>query len=407
MQRVITFCLCLLVSGSVFSTGIEVANGQDRSAEPTADISTSIKQTEAETSLEPFRPTLTYNLGRVSAIVSDEEKELAGNLHKVQNIKAQIIRGPDKGQEVELKEHIVTQDSQRLKVGEKIIVVKQTMPQETIYYTSDKYRLPSFGVVFALFLVLAIIFARLKGLMAIVGLLVSLFILIQFIIPNIIRGTNPLVVSLIGAVIIAVLSLYLAHGFNKRSSIALLSTLITLGIATGLAVLFVNIARLTGLGSDEAFYLQLSPIEKLNLQGLLLGGIIIGALGVLDDVTTSQVAAVDEIHNANPSLPFSELYKRGLSVGQEHIASLVNTLVLAYAGASFPLFLLFTLNTDIPLWVKINNEVIVEEGIRTLVGSCALIFAVPIATFLAAFFFEGQKPSRDWQPGHSHSHSHK
>ncbi len=350
---------------------------------------------------EDFKPSLVYNLGEISDIISDEAKTLAGSTHRVQVLRAKILRGPEKGKEVDLKEHIASQESQSLQKGDKVVVVKQNLYQGSSYYVSDKYRLPSFALIFGFFLALTVLFARLKGFMAIFGLAVSLLILIQFVIPKILSGSNPMMVGIFGAVSIAVISLYLAHGFNRRATIALISTLITLAIATGLATLFVSLARLTGLGSDEAFYLQLGPTENLNLKGLLLAGIIIGALGVLDDVTTSQVAAVDEIHSANPKLPFAELYKRGLSVGQEHIASLVNTLVLAYAGTSFPLFLLFTMNHEIPLWVKLNNEIIAEEVIRTLVGSCALIFAVPIATFLAAFYLEGREPSRQ-ETGHHH-----
>lgn len=134
----------------------------------------------------------------------------------------------------------------------------------------------------------------------------------------------------------------------------------------------------------------------MNLRGLLLGGIIIGALGGLDDITTSQVAAVDEIRKANPKLSISGLYKRGRSVGTEHIASLVNTLVLAYAGSSIPLLLLFTTRTE-PLWVTLNSEFIAEEIIRTLVGSSSLVFAVPISTFLASYFLSS-KSKRRLQP---------
>jgi len=144
------------------------------------------------------------------------------------------------------------------------------------------------------------------------------------------------------------------------------------------------LARLFGMGTEEAFYVQMGLLENIDLKGLLLGGIIIGALGVLDDVTTGQAAAVDEIHKANPTLPFIELYRRGLSVGREHITSLVNTLALAYIGAGLPLLLLFTTNTVQPLWVAMNAESIVEEIIRTLVGSTTLIFAVPITTALMA-----------------------
>ena len=123
-----------------------------------------------------------------------------------------------------------------------------------------------------------------------------------------------------------------------------------------------------------------------NLRGLLLGGIILGALGVLDDITTGQAAAVDELRRANPAFPVRELYRRGLSVGTEHITSLVNTLFLAYAGASLPLFILFTIYDEAPLWVTLNSEFIAEELVRTLVGSVALILAVPITTILASFF---------------------
>jgi uncharacterized membrane protein len=352
---------------------------------------------------DDYRPSLEYHLGVITEVMADKVQELAGTRHIVQKLKAKITRGKDKGKDIDLQGYIVTQESQKLKKDDKVVIVKQISLRETVYYVSDKYRLPPFLFIFGIFFVLAIIFARVKGFMAIVGLAVSILILVQFVIPKIITGSNPLLVSLMGAVSIAVLSLYLAHGYNKRTSIALVSTLLTLAIATGLSMLFVSLAKLTGLGSEDAFYLQLGPVEQLNLKGLLLGGIIIGALGVLDDVTTSQVAAVDEIHSANPKLSFRELYTRGLSVGQEHIASLVNTLALAYVGSSLPLFLLFTLNNQMPLWVKLNSELIAEEFVRTLVGSCALIFAVPISTFLAALYFEGREPSRD-STGHYHHH---
>jgi uncharacterized membrane protein len=120
------------------------------------------------------------------------------------------------------------------------------------------------------------------------------------------------------------------------------------------------------------------------MRGLLLGGIILGALGVLDDITTAQAAAVDELHRANPSLDARELYRRGLSVGREHITALVNTLFLAYAGASLPLFILFTIYNEVPVWVALNSEFVAEEVVRTLVGSMALILAVPITTAAAA-----------------------
>jgi len=171
-----------------------------------------------------------------------------------------------------------------------------------------------------------------------------------------------------------------------------------------LALFFVSVAQLSGTGSEEALLLNVSSTMQINLRGLLLGGMIFGVLGVLDDVTTAQAAAVDEIKKANPKLGFEELYQGGISVGKEHIVSLVNTLVLAYIGSSFPLLLLFSLNQGVPLWITLNSEFIMEEVIRTLVGSTALIFAVPITTVMAAFVFARHTSTGKAEPQHLHKH---
>ncbi len=154
-----------------------------------------------------------------------------------------------------------------------------------------------------------------------------------------------------------------------------------------MAVAAVSFTHLFGMGSEESLFI-LGDLPGISLKGLLLGGIMLGLLGVLDDITTAQSAVVDELKQANQSLSFSELYRRGLSVGREHIASLINTLFLAYAGASLPLFLLFSLNQGQELWMIFNNEMIAEEIVRTLVGSTGLILAVPITTALAAYVFQ-------------------
>ena len=193
-----------------------------------------------------------------------------------------------------------------------------------------------------------------------------------------------------GGIMIIFISLYLAHGFNKRTSLALVSTLITFHLALGFGYLALNGARLFGMGSEEALLLTYTDLGVgIDLRGLLLGAIVIGALGVLDDITTAQTATVEEIHKADKKLSVKELYKRGLSVGHEHIASLVNTLVLAYVGVAFPVLLLL-MDTNEPFWVILNNEFMAEEVGRTLVGSLTLVLAVPIATGLAAHVY-GQK----------------
>lgn len=335
------------------------------------------------------RPANEFYKAKVLQIVQEGARGEGAEKQLFQIVKVLIKSGALKGQEI-IIEHgglFSIVKNQKVKKGDSVVVVKIEGPERAEYFIADDYRLPSLWLIIALFFSLAVFWGRAKGLASILGLAFTILILVKFITPQILSGKNPLLISLVGAFFIAVISLYLAHGFTRRTSIALLSTLLTLAISALLAVFFVSLTRLTGVGTEEAFYLQIGPLETLNLKGLLLGGIIIGVLGILDDITTSQVAAIDEISKANRRLGFSELYQRGLSVGYEHIASLVNTLVLAYAGASLPLFLLFIINTNQPAWVIFNSEFVAEEIIRTLVGSTALILAVPIATFLAAYFF--------------------
>jgi uncharacterized membrane protein len=165
------------------------------------------------------------------------------------------------------------------------------------------------------------------------------------------------------------------------------SSVATLLIAIGFAQFFVKISKLLGLGSEGAFYLQGNAGVSLNFQGILISSIIIGMLGVLDDVTTAQSATVEELKKAQPNLGRKNLYKHAISVGKEHIASLVNTLALAYVGASLTLFLLLATNEAQPFWVVLNSEFLAEEIVRMLAGSVALILAVPISTLLAVFWF--------------------
>ena len=272
------------------------------------------------------------------------------------------------------------------------------------YFLREKYRLPSLIWLTAIFLLLAAIFGGRMGLQSAGGLIVSILILALFVVPKIIAGWNPLFVSFLGAFAITFTSLYLAHGFNRRTSIALASTMITLFIAALLAIIFVYAAKLFGLGSEEAMYLQSGPTAGINLRGLLLGGIIIGTLGILDDITTAQTAVIDELHHANATLGFSGLYRAGISIGREHIASLVNSLALAYVGASLPLLLLFSTNRSLPVWVIMNGEFIAEEVVRTLVGSSTLLFAVPISTILAAWLIPKMRMEQINSSHHHHRH---
>lgn len=327
-----------------------------------------------------------YARGRVLSIERMEVKDIGGTEHFTQHVRLRLTSGADREREITADHSVplALSRGQALRVGDAVVVARSTAAGDPAYYIVDRYRLAPLGAIAVLFVAAAVVFSGAKGAMSVVGLGVSILVLALFVVPQILAGANPLVISLLGALAIALVSIYLAHGFSRRTSVALAGTLITLGLAAGLAIAFVRLAGLSGAGSEEAFYLQLGPLETLNLRGLLLGGIILGALGVLDDITTAQAAVVDELSQANPALPPIELYRRGLSVGQEHIAALVNTLVLAYAGAALPLFLLFAVDIQQPLWVTLNSELIAEEVVRALIGSLALVLAVPITTWLAA-----------------------
>jgi uncharacterized membrane protein len=226
--------------------------------------------------------------------------------------------------------------------------------------------------------------AKFKGFKSLIGLAMSFVVVIKFIVPQILAGANPLLVSIIGSLGIVSVSLYLTYGFKKQTTASLLSTWLSLVLTGVLAVVITRLTRLTGLGSEEAMFLQVTQQSIASMKGLLLGGIMIGALGVIDDITVTQASMVFQLSRANKKLGVRELYKRGLQVGKDHIASMTNTLVLAYTGASLPLFLLFYSSGVIPSWVAVNSELIVEEIVATLVGSLGLVASVPITTYLAA-----------------------
>ena len=274
--------------------------------------------------------------------------------------------------------------------GDKIIV-NPTQTTEGVELPED---VPPYGFVdfqrgtpllllTAIFVFVVILLSRLKGVTSLLGLGISLLILVRFVLPAILEGSSPIAVAIIGGAAIMFAALYLSHGVNVRTTCAVLGTLISLALTGILAVVFVELGHLTGFASDEATFLQVSA-QQINLQGLLLGGIIIGTLGVLDDVTITQASAVWEIRLANRAYGFVHLYNAGIRIGRDHIASTVNTLVLAYVGAALPLLILFTVSST-GFSNVITSEVVAEEIVRTLVGSIGLMASVPITTGLTAW----------------------
>lgn len=343
----------------------------------------------------------------VTDVLSEEQTQAGdgpGDTRQVLTVR--LLSGSSAGREVQV-ENVALQQRAGLLLhkGEHVVVQRIPLPDRADQYMlREKFRLPAIIGAVGVFLLLGVLTGGWTGIRALAGLAVSVGVLIGGVMPRILAGENPLLVCTLGAAVIAGISLYLAHGWNRRTSIALLSTMLTLVCSVLMALLAVHVTGLLGMGSEEAVFLLQGPLSGIQLRGLLLGGMIVGTLGVLDDITTAQTAAIDELSKANPLLGFAELYRAGSSIGREHIASLINTLALAYAGASMPLLLLFAVDDDTPWWVILNSEFLAEEVIRTLVGSASLLVAVPIATSLAARAFAHGRHTHA-EGGHSHIHA--
>jgi uncharacterized membrane protein len=232
------------------------------------------------------------------------------------------------------------------------------------------------------FAALVVLFGRLRGALSLVGLAISLAVVVAFIVPAILDGATPLAVAIVGSLAIMLATVSLAHGVGPKSLAAMLGTTVSLALVALLALAFTELAHITGLSSEEAAIL-LQGGADVSLEGLLLAGIVIAALGVLDDVTVSQASTVLALRAANPRQGFRELYGGALRVGRDHVSATVNTLVLAYVGASLPLLLIFS-SGEIGLVDAVSTELIAKEVVGTLVGSIGLIAAVPITTALAA-----------------------
>lgn len=271
----------------------------------------------------------------------------------------------------------------KYKVGDDLLVNRAVNPDGAdFYYISDYVRRKPIGWLFVLFVLLVILVGRWRGFSSLFGLGISFIVIFIFILPLVNKGHDPILISLIGGFIIMLSTFYLSHGFNRKTTIALVGTFIALIFTSLLAKYSIDTTNLTGYSSDEASFLQVSKGGSFNISGLLLAGIIIGTLGVLDDITISQAAIVEQLRKANPKMSRSKLFTHAMDVGHDHIASLVNTLILVYTGGALPLLLLF-LDSSKSFGEIINYEPIAEEIISTLVGSVGLILAVPITTFLA------------------------
>ncbi|MFE6620561.1 YibE/F family protein [Streptomyces sp. NPDC057740] len=306
-----------------------------------------------------------------------------------------VDTGKDKGRT--FTEIVQPDQSRQLHEGQEVVVAYEpSAPKDLQYSVTDVNRKFPMALLAGIFALAVVVVGRMRGVMALVALAISFLVLTFFILPAILQGSNPLVVAVVGASAIMLIALYMCHGLSARTSVAVLGTLLSLLLIGLLGSGFIDWAALTGNTDDNTGLIH-GLYPSIDMSGLLLAGVIIGSLGVLDDVTVTQTSAVWELHEANPTMGWRGLYRAGIRIGRDHIASVVNTLVLAYAGAALPLLLLFSIAQS-GVGTVANSELVAEEIVRTLVGSIGLVASVPVTTALAALVVSADRPEKGAAP---------
>jgi uncharacterized membrane protein len=347
----------------------------------------------------------------VTEIIEEGEIDMGGHIQGYQVARVNILEGEYAGiiMEIDYGKRQIRSDDYELNVGDKVMVSISRTPDNVVNaYFVDYIRITPILWLAITFAIAILLISRWKGLRSLLSMAFSLYVIIGYIIPHILSGEDPLRVSIVGSIILLAVTLYLTYGWTLKTHAAVLSMVFVLVLTGALSGLFVVFARLNGSGDENVMFLMQMMETPINLRGLLLGGMIIGALGVLDDLVTTQASAVFELHHANPGYEFTELYRSAMRIGQDHVAATVNTLVLAYAGASLPMLLLFSLARGDYAYL-VNFSFIAEEVVRTLVGSLGLIAAVPLTTVIAIFLTQRAESLRKWEPvlgpeGSGHHH---
>ncbi len=316
-------------------------------------------------------------------------KQLHGKIIKMseqENVQTITVQLPSK-QEITITIDKATNPKEwNFKIGNKVVLQQFGDPETPEYVITDFYRANTVVGIFVVFILATILVGRKYGILSLVGMYLTFMAIFKILLPALLAGKSPVVTTLAVTMGLVPVTFYLSHGINKKTHVAIISTLITLLGTVILTALTLRWAHITGYATDEAMFLKIAR-ENTDMAGILLAGIIIGFLGILDDVTISQASVVTQLKHANPNLDAVALYKKGMEVGRDHIASMVNTLILVYAGASMPLLLMF-LDKSKTFMELINLEMVADEVLRMLLGSIGLIVAVPLATFITAIVAE-------------------
>lgn len=341
--------------------------------------------------------TLTTMKARVTEIVSQSQEALPGSdtgsaTVTDQHLKAIVLDGPEQGNSI-----VIDNDYMPLKVGNVFYVQHQVNASDgyDYYQITDVYRLPAVFAFVILFIVCVLVFGGIQGIRGLVSLLGSFVLIFKVLLPGILAGYSPVLLTLGVCSLIIIVGSYVTHGFNRTTSSAVVGMIATVMIVGVLAYIGVHAAHLSGFETDEATYLNINTGGIIDFPGLLLGGIMIGLLGVLYDVAIGQAVSVEELHKIAPHVPRRTIYARSLRIGREHVGALVNTLAIAYVGVSLPILLLFIQGDSGNTLMTLNRDVFASEIIRTMVGSIGLVLAVPVTTWVATLMLVHPRKTGD------------
>ena len=378
-QRFLVLSLLLLILISILILAIIPRLGQERQP--------------ASGEVSPVGISSTMAQAEVVEIVEEGTIALGSQNQRFQVMMVEILDGDWAGITLEIdygRRQLLTSD-RMLEVGEKVLVDVGRAPDGSLnaYFIDFERATPILWLAIT-FVGFVLLVSGWQGLRGLVGMAASLAVILLFIIPEVLQGGDPVWVSVAGSFVLLAVSLYLIYGWGWKTHAAVLGMTVSLVLTALLANFFVDLTRLSGFGNEDAIYVVQQLNITLNLRGLVLAGVIIGALGALDDLVITQASVAFELYDTDPSLGLGQLYRKAMSVGKDHIAAMINTLVLAYAGAALPTLLLFSL-TQQSFLTLINLEFVTEEIVRTLVGSIGLILAAPVTTLIASYLATRRK----------------
>ena len=322
----------------------------------------------------------------VFEIIEEGMVALGERTQSYQVLRVEVLEGPYKGliTEIDYGKRQIRPEGLALEAGDRLLVNINQAPDGAVNaYFIDFIRTKPLLWLLLAFMVFSVLVGGWQGARGLLGLFLSLLVILVYIIPSILDGKDPTVVTLIGGFLLLGMTLYLIYGWGVKTHAAVLGLLFTL-VFTGLMInFFVDLTRLTGFGDEDILFVIQQVDININMRGLVLAGMLIGAMGALDDLVITQVSVVFELHAADFGLGLRSLYQRAMRVGQDHVSAMINTLFMAYAGAALPTFLLFSLSGQ-GFVELINLEFVAEEVVRILAGSLGLIAAAPISTGVAS-----------------------